>query len=171
MARRKVVIEDEVRDLTEADELLKRLGEIETVLTANDTRMTERIAQVKLQFVAYAQPYMQERKQLEMRLCLYAKAHPEIFGAARSRRLNNGVIGFRRSSKIKLLVTVQEAIENIRKLGLAKLLLKEQPKLDKVKLAQQPADVLATVGAEIRGKDTFFVTINQERVEDVSYDE
>ena len=95
MARKKVKLESNIKTLDDANEALRRIGELEAGIDAVVGKYNAAEARRRKAVDEKVNPLREEIKRLERELKLYAQAHKEEFGKKRSVKLPNGSIGFR----------------------------------------------------------------------------
>ncbi len=145
-----------IADWQEADDLLCRLGEAINTIAALHADADVRINQIKASLSVQVDNIKETIGQITRSLERFAAAHKEEFGASRSRRLNFGVLGWRKSSRIIVAKDTLNRIRNVFGRRAAELLhIKES--IDKEALAKLTDEELRAVSAKRKIVDAFFV--------------
>lgn len=90
----------ELKDWSEVDETLKRMGEIDIEREKIDGRMTLKINEIKQDYAEQDKPLVLERDRLENSISAFVEARKAEFVKVRSKVLNFGTVGFRVTRKI-----------------------------------------------------------------------
>ncbi|MGE4552908.1 MAG: host-nuclease inhibitor Gam family protein [Desulfovibrionaceae bacterium] len=155
-----------IGDLTQADGALAELAAFDRELSAIDQAMNQAIDAAKAEAKAKAEPLLARCKVLEAALATFGNLNKaELFGGARrSQELTFGVIGFRRSTRLKPKGrgAWKVILERIKELGLSAVRIKEE--VDKDALAGWPDERLEAVGVVREQADEFYVELKREEV-------
>lgn len=146
-----------IKNLTQAEEALKRISEIESVIAAVDATASEQIANAKAQAEEATRGLVDEHDKLIEALELYADDNrDELFkDGKKSAQLVNGEIGFRKGSD-KVVVSAETA-SLLESLGFSHCV-KVTKEPVKAALKNFTADQLESVKAKIeQGTESFFV--------------
>lgn len=143
--------------LEEADELLKELGAKQREVTRIELDLTERIAALKQNAKLAVKMHQADITLGEKQLAMFAKLHEDDFGKAKSKALTHGVIGWRKSTAVKLTKTVAETVAILLKLGKRECVRQAAPTVDKAKARQMLCDAeLKEAGMTVDKDDVFF---------------
>jgi len=148
--------EEQVLTWKDVDDLLMRAGELQRSLDASNEAMTEKIAAIKEEHKAATTTVQAELDKVVRLLEVFAEKNQDGFRGKRSRKLNHGQIGWRKSTKLALTKKPLEVIELLRRKGMEDCV-KVRETVDKTKLKEFPDDVLEQVGARMEVADVFFV--------------
>lgn len=146
-----------IKNLTQAEEALRRLAEIESVIAAVDATASEQIANAKAKAEEQTRGLSDEHDKLIEALELYADDNrDELFkDGKKSAQLTNGEIGFRKGSD-KVVVSPETA-NLLESLGFAHCV-KVTKEPVKAALKNFTAEQLESVKAKIeQGTESFFV--------------
>lgn len=147
-----------IADWPQADNLLKAIGDMQLDITAAEKKAKAEIDAAKERLANEAEPRKAAIDTYIRSLEAFAAAHQDDFGGARSRKLNFGILGWRKSTAIiikKKAATIQKIKEIFRAKASAFLRIKEEP--DKESMAKLTDEQLKVVGARRENTDVFFV--------------
>ena len=160
-----------IRDLSEADEALAEIAEIDRAIEAANHQLNEDIDSLKKETQAEIEPILQRKEILGAGLANFAELNKgDLFKDRKSRELGFGVIGFRKSTSLallrKLCSTWKEVLGKLREYGFRDAIrVKEEP--DKEAMSEWPKERLELVGVQRVEKDEFFYEISQEKLAEV----
>jgi len=166
MARSKPNSIKPIADLGQANEALAEIAGIKRQIAAIEADMNAAIDQVKAQSEAQAAPLQARITVIEGGLQAFAEYNKKtLFADKRSRDLDYGVIGYRKSSQIK--PKVKHTWEMV--LGLLKDMkfgsaIRTKEEVNKEELATWPTERLDLVGARRVDKDAFWYETSQEKI-------
>lgn len=146
-----------IANWTEADQLVKELGEIQRKLTAAADQSTKDTEVIKQWLADQTKPLNERQKHITKSLEAFAEAHKGDFGDARSRKLDFGLVGWRKSTAIEIAATTLEYIKKLFTPAKQKTVINTKETVDKEALAKLTDDELATIMARRKPKDVFFV--------------
>jgi phage host-nuclease inhibitor protein Gam len=157
MARVKKVIQSiAIADWQQADHYLKNIGDLQLEIEDAERTAKADIDQAKLNLSNRVNPLHEQIEVLVRSLEAFSAAHQEDFGDARSRKLDFGVLGWRKSTSISTKKTTLEKIKEVFGRKAAQFLrLKEE--VDKDAMAKLTDEQLKAVDARRDVKDAFFV--------------
>ena len=153
MARKKVETEPALRDWQAVDAALLAIRECRHALTELAVEQARRIETVKEECNNNAQPLQNRIKRLEADVKEFVDAHRAEL-AGKSRTLTFGTVGYRRSSQLKLNLSVEDTIALLEALGHPELV-RITKTLDKAALQRQPSELLDQIDAYIKTTDGF----------------
>lgn len=149
-----------IADWQAADTIIRRLGDLQISITAARETAKDDIHEIKGELAEKVKPLQQEIKLLTSSLELFAGSHTDDFGKARSRKLNFGSIGWRKSTVISISKKTLELIKEIFSKAKAAACIRVTEGVDKEALAKFTDEELTDVKARRRRKDVFFVEPN-----------
>ena len=160
MARKRV--EEVIAEFESWDDVNQALGTI-----GDNQRMVEGF-EAKAEAEAKSRIYLEGTKRLEAQICAFAEAHRDDMDGKKSKTLNFGSVGFRKSTRITLPKAPAKVAEIVRQLlerGMSDCVKQAEPKIDKGILGKYPpADIIA-VGAGVKVLDTFWYEPDREKLE------
>jgi len=146
-----------IADWAAADEMVRQIGDWRTEITLHQDDARKMIEDVKANLAATAKVLTEKIDRYTESLQAFAVAHQEDFGAARSRKLNHGVLGWRKSTAMRLCKGTLEAIKQVFSPAKAKCLIRVKEEVDKEALDKLSDEQLAAVGARRDVRDAFYV--------------
>ncbi len=151
----------------QVDESLRRLGEIERVVSSAENRLNKRIETMKAETKEKAAPLLEEKKSLEKDIERYCRENQADLGDRRSRDFTHGTIRFRKVSKV-VMHSVKNTVASIKKIFPQRkdqlLIVKESPNKDA--LGRLEPDELSSIGCTVRESDEFGYDIDWEKIGD-----
>ena len=157
-----------IGDLPQADEALRKLAEITREQALIEQGLNAQIDQLKAAAKLQLEPLTASRKRLEDALAVFGTLKKdELFGEQRGRsvELNFGILGFRRSTSLRLLAkhTWAQVLKRIQDLGFTEGV-RTKLEVDREALRGWPGERLESVGVKIETADEFFVELKQEEI-------
>jgi phage host-nuclease inhibitor protein Gam len=156
MARKR--LESPIEDWTAADEVVRKIGQIDREIKAEEAELQKTINEAKAKTAKAVKTKGDQRKMLLLQLAVFAAAHPEEFKKAKTKKLNFGSLGYRWSSKVVLPSgkgAAAKLVADLEALGLKDCVrIKKSPDKDKIKALD--AATLAQLGVRLDEKDTFW---------------
>lgn len=156
MARKRVADPVDLSSWEEADQLLGQIVERRRETERIRLDLESRIAVMKNN----AQLAVKEHEAFisagEKRLAIFAKLHEADFGRTRSRRLTHGLVGFRISTRVKLLLGEGDVINRLLRMGHADCIITRAPAVDKNAVRRLSDEDLETAGIRMDTKDSFY---------------
>jgi phage host-nuclease inhibitor protein Gam len=146
-----------ITDWVEADRFIKQIGVLQDKIKEAERQAGDDINKAKTVLTTATEFPQGKITQFVDSLEAFAAAHKDDFGKERSKKLNFGLLGWRKSSSVAIKKTTLEKI----KAGFAKakaamcIITKET--VSKEALAKLTDEELASVGARREVKDDFFV--------------
>ena len=144
-----------IKGWADADNHLKRLGELDAKLDACQAEAKRQIDHIKANLKTEAAAIQENIKLHTESLEAYCASHRDEV-AGKSRKLNFGTIGWRRSSKIHTKKDTLELLKSVFGSRKAKRFLRITEAVDKKALAKLRDEELAAVNARREEKDVFF---------------
>jgi len=146
-----------VKDWQHADQIIKEIGEIQNTIEAAQNQATADINIVKSDLEGRVEQLAGRSHLLVKSLEEFALAHTKDFGEQRSRKLDFGTLGWRKSTVIQIAATTLEFIKMIFSPAKQKTVLHIKETVDKESLAKLTDDELTSIKARRKVKDAFFV--------------
>ena len=137
----------------EADEIYMRLSEAYLL---------------KAEAEARSRVFIEATKRLERQIKEFAEAHRDDMDGKKTKTLNFGAVGFRKSTKIKLPkapTKLAEIIQLLRSKGMDDCVKTPAPSVDKDALRKYPTQDIVAVGASIEVDDVFWYEPDREKLE------
>ncbi len=159
-----------VKDVKEANRVLGEIGKLKRQIEQFEIDLNDDIDRLKAESEAKVAPLMTRMKNYEGGLLAYAEHNKdELFKDRRSKELNFGSIGYRRSREIKAKPkhTLAMVLGKLKELGF-KAGIRVKESVNKDELATWPDERLDLVDARRVKKDTFWYEIKEEEVKENS---
>lgn len=169
MARKR--IEDETPAFTswdDVDQALAIIGDNLRSIEAIEAKMQENIDNEKTAAELQARTFIENNARMERQIKLFAEDHREDMDGKKTKTLNFGSLGFRKSTKITLPKAGAKLAEMIRQLvdrGMGDCVVQKAPTVDKDALRKYPTDDIVAVGGGIKIDDVFWYEPDRERIE------
>lgn len=167
MARMKVSPPKPFNSWEESDEALRQIGEAQRAIEAEENRMQEKIDLAKEEAAAASLPYRELIRSLEPRLHAFCDLNREAMGTRKSKELNYGFLGYRKSTKVVLprgAAKVAEIIKKLRGRGMTDCIITPAERIDKDALKKYPPNDIVDVGASLDVTDTFWYEVKREEI-------
>ncbi|MDQ7789927.1 MAG: host-nuclease inhibitor Gam family protein [Eubacteriales bacterium] len=148
---------------------LKEIGECELAVEKIEAALNEKISDLKLEATDKAKSHQQRIKKLELELKEFVETHRDDLGNKKTKVLDFGKLGFRKSTKIKLPRAANKLAEIINKLkvfGMTDCVVQPPAKVDKDSLKKYPVNEIVRVGANVEVDDVFWYEWDRERLQD-----
>ena len=155
-----------VADHKQADAALAEIGRIDRELAAIEAGLNETVDAAKAEAAARMEPLKATRKELGAALQGYATVNKaELFSTRKSLDLVFGMIGFRKSTKLKTKAKVTWAmvLGKLKDLGLTDGI-RVSETVNRDELRTWPKERLDLIGAMRVESDEFFFEVNEERI-------
>jgi phage host-nuclease inhibitor protein Gam len=159
MARQKVIAEPVYRSWDEVDQCLREIDEIDGRVSVQEAAVNEQIAAWREQLATATAEDLSRKARLEKDLKEFAEHHKDEFAKARSRKLNHGVVGFRKSSELATIAKTkwEQVVALLQKAGLTNYInTKTTVNKEVVKAAGLPDSTLELYGMKLEDKDVFY---------------
>lgn len=144
-----------IPDWQEADQILKRIGDLQTGIACIEANAKNAIDDIKTELqAATGKPLADIKLHIES-LQAFCANHPGDFDKARSRKLQFGTVGWRLSKSIQIAKnTMQRLVELFGKKADDFLLVKKEVSKDAI--ADLEDETLREIGAKRISKDVFY---------------
>lgn len=166
MARKKPKAFMTISDLKQADAALAEIAALDRQLTRIKADLNERIDQAKAQAEAQSAPLIAKIKSIEGGLQAFAVDQKKsLFADRRSKALDYGTIGFRKSSQIKPQprTTWKMVFGRIKEFAFFEAI-RTKEDVNKEELATWSDEKLGIVCARRVEKDQFWYELNEEKI-------
>ncbi len=158
-----------IGDLAQADEALRQLAEIAREAALIDQGLNEQVDTLKAAAKQQLEPLTAARKRLEDALAVFGIQHKdELFPERkRSQELTFGILGFRRSTSLRLLAkhTWAMVLKRLQDLGQTGGI-RTRHEVDKDALRGWTDGALENVGVKRETTDEFYIELKQELLPD-----
>jgi phage host-nuclease inhibitor protein Gam len=159
MARKKVQDVPALASWEEVNQALAIIADCERSKEAIEAEMQEAIDNEKTAAEMGARPYVESIKKLERQIMLFVEANKDDLGTKKTKLLNFGKVGFRKSTKVSVPRGRQKIDDIIRRLkarGMDKCIKVTPPTVNKDVLRTYDADIITEVGATLNVEDIFW---------------
>ena len=169
MARKRV--EDTVPSLESWDDVNQALATIadnQRTVENFEAAMQNKIDEAKAEAEARSRVFIEATKRLERQIKEFAEVHRDDMDGKKTKTLNFGAVGFRKSTKIKLPkapTKLAEIIQLLRSKGMDDCVKTPAPSVDKDALRKYPTQDIVAVGASIEVDDVFWYEPDREKLE------
>ena len=170
MTRTRVEPPKALQSWEEADKALARIGDLQRAAEAAEAEMQEGINTWKKAAAEKVSPMKREIEELGRQLATFADAHRDEMGKKKSRELNHGKLGFRKSTKLILPrgeSKIARMILALRDRGMTDCILVPPPRIDKDALKKYPPNDVVDVGASLEVTDDFWYEVDREEVQPI----
>ncbi len=165
MARKRI---EETKTLNSWDDVNLSLAEIiehQIAIEATEAKMQQIIADAKLAAEMAAKPHQEAIVRLEAIMQSYFDDHKEELGDKKTMVLNNGEVGYRKSTKAVLPTAralLDDIIAKLRARKMTECIISKPETVDKEAVKKYPAATLAEIGIILKVKDVFGYKVNRE---------
>ena len=159
-----------LNNIEDVDEALRSMGDYDRRIEAIQADLELRINEARSEAAAMMEPLTTARKGLETQVGLYAKARVREFDKVRTRVLNFGEFGFRRSTSVHCPSSPDAVADVVRALREHKMTdcIKVTPDgISRETLRTYEASKVQAVGCQLVSKDTFFCAPKREELAEV----
>lgn len=146
-----------VPDFKHADLSIRRIGQLQGKIAQFEEDTKETINKAKKDLADKVKPLQEKITQHYESLEAFATTHRAEFKKQKSRKLNFGVLGWRKSTKIKTTKNTLGLIKEFLTKTMQKSCIRVKESVDKDALAKLTDEQLASVKARRDEKDVFFV--------------
>ena len=169
MARKKVLDEAPAfESWDEVNQALADIGNNQRVVEGFEAEMQEKIDAAKAEAEAKSRPFLEETKRLERQIRDFAESNRDDMDGKKTKTLNFGSVGFRKSTKITLPKAPGKLAEIVKQLvakGMSDCVKRSEPKIDKDALRKYPPSDIVAAGAGIKVEDVFWYEPDREKLE------
>lgn len=145
-----------IADWQAADDFIKQIGDLQLEIKQHETTANDTINLAKSDLAKAVNPLLERITVLTDSLEAFAANRPDDFGKAQSRKLNFGLLGWRKSTSISIKQTTLELIKKVfgKK---ADQYIRTKEEVDKDALSGLTDQQLVSVDARRKPKEVFFV--------------
>jgi len=147
----------EIRDWEHADTNLREIGDNQLAVRQAEDMAKTKIDEAKAELAVDTKPRKELINQITRSLEAFAVAHKADFKKTRSRKLNFGILGWRKTTSIKIKKTTLELIKEFFTPSKKRVCIRIKETVDKEALSKLTDEELASVKARRKVKDDFFV--------------
>ena len=145
-----------ISDWQQADKIIKKIGELQLRINSAEQRAADDIIEAKFTLQSKTKRFHENIEQLRISLEAFSVNNRADFDRAQSRTLGFGVLGWRKSTFIKIKKKTLELIKQIFKQK-ANTYIHIKETVDKEALAKLTDEQLADVQARRENREVFFV--------------
>lgn len=146
-----------VADWDDADRMVREMGDLQTQVKQAEQSAKDDINETKADLAEKVKPLQEQIKGCVQTLEAFAVNRKADFKGNKSRKLNFGVVGWRKSTSISIKKTTLELIKKVFSKAKAAHFIHTKETVDKEALAKLTDKDLTSVGARRKVKDDFFV--------------
>ena len=146
-----------IKDWSDADKIVRNVGILQQQIIEAEASAKEEIDRIKAGLAKKVKPWQDNIKLNVSSIEAFAESHKTDFKKQRSRKLNFGVIGWRKSTSVSIKKTTLELIKKAFSTAKQKVYIRTKETVDKDALAKLTDEQMASVGARRKEKDVFFV--------------
>jgi len=146
-----------IKSWIDADARVREIGDYQIKIRAAEQKAKEKIDRIKADLAAEVTGYQELIELTHRSIEAFAVNHQADFGDRRSRRLDFGVLGWRKSISIRVKKTTLDLIKEVFSKQKAKQFIRLRETVDKEALARLTDEQLVGIGARRVHKDVFFV--------------
>ena len=157
-----------IKDLAAANAAMAEIAGIKRSIAKVESAMNDRIDRIKAEAEVEAAPLQTQLASIEGGLLAFAEHNKaDLFKSKRSRELDFGSLGYRRSKEIrpKPKTTWKMILGTIKEMGL-KAALRIKESVNKEELHTWPDERLDVIGCRRVDKDAFWYEIDEKKVAD-----
>lgn len=170
MGRVRMPDEPALKNWEDVDMNLKEIGEYQFQMEQIEADMNQKISDLKLAAEIQAKPLKDSIKVLERQMKDYAEANRDALGSKKTKIVNFGKLGFRKSTKVKLPRAANKLLEVIKRLrsyGMTDCIIQPPEKINKDALKKYPEADILKVGATLDIEDAFWYEVDREKLADL----
>ncbi|MBE3574562.1 MAG: host-nuclease inhibitor Gam family protein [Firmicutes bacterium] len=147
----------------EVDMNLKDICEIELQVEALEAELTQKISDLRLEKEMQAKPLLERKEKLGLEIKDFVERHLDELNG-RSRVLNFGTVGLRRTTSI-LLRNVKAVLEALKARGMKDCIITKES-VSKDALKEYPDEVLASIGVRRKTEDVIWYETDRARLQE-----
>jgi len=159
----------QVENWEDADQALRRMGEITVALTEASGELTLKLNELKGKMKKNVSGLESERKYLEQQITHFCESQKAEFAKKRSKVLNFGLIGFRITTSVPIprdRGKLSDLITVLKRLRLNSCI-KVAETVDRERISSLDDGVIAKLGLKKSVKDSFRIQPNLEKIRDL----
>lgn len=165
--RKKLQMPKSINTWEEMDNVLETIGAKTRALEKIEHTMQEHIDKAKTDAALAAQPLKDEVKEMESALMVFLEDRKNEFETKKTRELNFGSVGYRKSTKLVLPrgeSKMQELIDKLKSLGMYDCIVTKQEKVDKDALKAYSEEDIKEAGAWLDVQDKPWYEVKRDEV-------
>jgi len=147
----------QIRDWGHADQLVRDIGDCQGAIQKAEEDARKKIESIKAELAIKTKPVQDMTARRIRSLEAFAVTHKNDFEKQKSKKLNFGILGWRKSTLIKVKKNTLELIKQAFSKVKAALYIHVKETINKEALAKLTDEELAEVKARRDSKDVFFV--------------
>ncbi|MEF2968335.1 host-nuclease inhibitor Gam family protein [Paenibacillus sp. M1] len=154
----------------DVDLTLKEIGECQLAVERIEAEMNAKISDIKLSAEMEAKPHKERIKLLELQMKEFIDENRDDLGNRKTKEINFGRAGYRKSTKIGLpraAAKLAEVIRRIKEFGMTDCIVQPPEKIDKDNLKKYPESDILKVGATLTIDDIFWYEVDREKLADL----
>ncbi len=163
MARVRIPNEIALKNWEDVNLNMKEICECQMEIEKIEAEMNKSISDLKLEAEMEAKPFKTSIKELELQIKDFVESSKHELNG-KSKILNFGKTGFRKSTKITLK-GVTKILNNLKAFGM-KDCIKTKETINKDALKKYPNEAIAKVGATKKVEDVFWYEVDREKLQD-----
>lgn len=140
----------------EADAIVRRVGDLQLEIVSREQKAKDKIDKAKAELAESVQPILDKIRLHTQSLEAFAVNNRKDFGKNQSKKLNFGLLGWRKSTSISIKKTTLEFIQKIFGRNYKKYIHTKEL-VNKEALKQLTDEQLASIAAQRKIKEAFFV--------------
>ena len=146
----------QVKDWQQADKYLRTIGELQDKIAQSQASAKARINAIKEALADDVKDCQALIDYYLTGLDKFASEHREDFAPAKSKQLNYGRIGWRKSTKVRVKKATLELVKKLLPARLQKKLIKVKETVSRDAVKELTDEQIAAIGARVEEKDVFF---------------
>lgn len=163
MARVRMEDKEKIQNWEEADLVMKELTELELQQEIYENEMNQKISDIKLEYADKAEPDQKRMKELAKDLKKFVEFHRgDIKG--KSRQLNFGKVGYRKSTRITIPKKVMKTIVKLLERRGMDDCVNITKTVNRDMLKKYPDNAIQSLGCVKKEVDVFFYETDREKI-------
>jgi phage host-nuclease inhibitor protein Gam len=146
-----------IDDWQQADEIIRTIGDLKLQIIAAEKKAKDDIDEIKVEMLEMTKLLQNSIKQHTTSLEAFAMAQRKDFKDQKSKKLNFGILGWRKSTSIKISKDTLELIKKTFSAAKVKIYVRIKETIDKEQLTKLSDEQLENIEAERLVKNIFFV--------------
>ena len=160
MAKKRVKSDDALITIDSweyVDGYVRNIGDLVMKITDAEHAAKDKIDEARVELAGEVKPLAEKINRYTRSIEAFAVTHKADFKNKRSRQLNFGVLGWRKSTSVSIKKNTLELIKKVFSRAKAKACIRVKETVDKDALAKFTDEQLVEVGARRKEKDVFYV--------------
>lgn len=167
MARIRIEESPKLASWDEVNLSLAEIGEHKRDIEAIEAEMQKAIDDAKLAAEMQARPHQEAIKRLEAGMIGYVDDHRDEMDGKKTKDLNFGQVGYRKSTKVMLpkgAAKIAEIIAKLKARRMTDCIITKPETIDKDALKKYPANDIVDCGVGLDVQDTFWYQVDKEKL-------